>query len=207
MTTVIQQYQNEEKTTTEKQKAEFRKLVNQNQNNYYKMGKILNKLKEELNDDEFTNFSNSSFRYSYSNMNKYMKIASEYEEKIATALGVKKAYLLLKIEKDVREVFIKEHNAYSKTFDELNELVNEHNSISKKERKINEKSTIKKLSKTTNEIYSNMCILYHRKAKGDVSPEKIEILKKLGELKELLDKIKETDEQQKSLSENNDLDL
>ena len=73
MTTVIQQYQNEEKTTTEELKAEFRKLVNQNQNNYYKMGKILNKLKEELNDDEFTNFINSSFRYSYSNMNKYRR--------------------------------------------------------------------------------------------------------------------------------------
>ena len=184
MTIGIHRNQNEGLETAQKLKAQFIALVNQNQKNYYKMGMILNRLKSILSDEEFNDFIDGSLSYSYSNLNKYMKIASEYKEETAIILGVKKAYLLLKINKDVRDSFIKEHQAHLRTFDELEELVNEHNSITIKKRKVSERTVIKKLSKITDDAFKNISAMYTEDK--EMPENRKEIMKKLQELKELI---------------------
>ena len=193
MTIVFEQSQKEVEKTPQELKSEFITLVNQNQRNYYKMGMILNQLKKVLTDKEFNDFIDKSLPYSYSNLNKYMKIAKEYREGPATKLGVKKAYLLLKINENIRDSFIEEHQAYSKTFDELEDLVSKHNSINNKKRKVNEKTVIKKLSRVTDDVFENMLNIYNDN--NEIPSTRKEIMKKLKELKDLLKQV-ETEERE-----------
>lgn len=103
---------------------ELQRSTNQN---YYRMGNLLNEIKDKLEHSEFSEWVKKELDISHNSCNRYMKIAKHYDEQVAINLGVKKAYLLLKIkDSETRQQFIEENNATEKSYEELVILVQEH---------------------------------------------------------------------------------
>ena len=162
---------------------EIKKLMLETTTKFLILGDYLNKLKE-INEVSFRNLVEWGNGYSYTSLYRFMKISKEYNtkelRKIATALGVKKADMILKIDDSKRLTFIKqtfydnpESTMYNvdkirmscKDLKEKIDLFNISNGESnelKKIKKLSEKRVISSLSDVLdkqvakiNELYSN----------------------------------------------------
>ena len=162
---------------------EIKRLMLETTTKFLILGDYLNKLKE-INEVSFRNLVEWGNGYSYTSLYRFMKISKEYNtkelRKIATALGVKKADMILKIDDSKRLTFIKqtfydnpESTMYNvdkirmscKDLKEKIDLFNISNGESnelKKIKKLSEKRAISSLSDVLdkqvakiNELYSN----------------------------------------------------
>lgn len=199
--TVIEQQQVSE---IDQLKQEFTLMINKLETGYVVIGMKLNELKDKIKEDtklendklanvKLMEWLKTETRLSYSSANRYMRIAECYEDDDAKAmavnLGVKKAYLLLKIKNTKqRYEFVENNSILNKSYDETNELLLDYlnkNKPDTNKRSINSKSAIKKLKTTIDkELYKYNSIIDE---KGADTPIKIYYIKdKLCELQQLL---------------------
>ena len=143
-------------------KQKFKNLINKSEATYIEIGMTLNELQNQMKEEgKLMEWLKTETRISYSTANRYMRVAHEYKgyEKLAIALGVKKAYLLLKItDLNDRFEFIRKYNIKYKNYDEINELLlgylNKDKSDTNK-KPISSKSAIKKLKRTIDKEVDN----------------------------------------------------
>ena len=204
------------KQSIEELKQNCKNAINQAEYNFVLIGEYLNELKEEMKkeDANFMEWLEEDTRMSYSTANRYMKVAEGYKTKENTqvrshvvVLGIKKAYLLLKIE-DIEERyrFIKDNEIKYKSYETTNELLKKYLNVSHSDIKdpSDNKDTLDKFKKVVdkeiencNETINNLEIdqhtIYH------------DIKCKLIELQELLIKAKNCNEEVPDLidAENN----
>ena len=174
-------------------KEQFQDLITKREKTYVQIGITLNALQEEFKEEgKFMQWLETETRISYSTANRYMKVASAFKgnESWAVNLGVKKAYLLTKIE-DVEErlEFMKKHQVSKKSYDEIKTLLKEYLNKDKKEtstqKAINPKRAINKLKKTIDKEVDNYKLIIQEM--GDKTPiEIMDIKNKLSELQILL---------------------
>lgn len=173
-------------------KEEFKKLMSMRETTYVRIGQTLNLLQAEMKEEgKLMEWLKSETRLSYSSANRYMRVAEGYKgnEDWAVILGVKKAYLLLKIsDKDERFNFMKQHQVSKKSYEEIKALLMDYLNKEKKvdaPKPISTKSAINKLKKTIDkEIDNYSCIIDEM---GQETPMEIfDINDKLKELQELL---------------------
>ena len=104
--------------------TEVTTLLQSNQKNYYRVGQILNFLSDNLKKEKYNEWLKNNTNYSKSQLCKYMKIAENYTEEEAVELGVKKAYLILKIQdENERNNFINLEDIKNKSFEETQKLL------------------------------------------------------------------------------------
>lgn len=186
---------------------EIKKLMLETTTKFLILGDYLNKLKE-INEVSFRNLVEWGNGYSYTSLYRFMKISKEYNtkelRKIATALGVKKADMILKIDDSKRLTFIKqtfydnpESTMYNvdkirmscKDLKEKIDLFNISNGKSnelKKIKKLSEKRVISSLSDVLDKQVAKINELYSNKT---LTGDQIELQLKLQELKDLIDRI------------------
>lgn len=201
--TVIEQQQ-QQLSEIDQLKQQFVRLIDEVEKNYVRIGMTLNKLKDQmkkdakLEDDKLANgklmeWLKTETRLSYSTANRYMRIAERYErdedKHLAVNLGVKKAYLLTKIEDTKqRYEFVKNNDILFKSYDDTNELLLDYlnkNKTDAKKRVVNSKSAIKKLRTTINKEVDKYNLIIDEM--GTDAPGKIHDIKdKLCELQQLL---------------------
>lgn len=203
-----QELQKQEFNCTEEQLIkEIKKLMLETTTKFLILGDYLNKLKE-INEVSFRNLVEWGNGYSYTSLYRFMKISKEYNtkelRKIATALGVKKADMILKIDDSKRLTFIKqtfydnpESTMYNvdkirmscKDLKEKIDLFNISNGESnelKKIKKLSEKRVISSLSDVLDKQVAKINELYSNKT---LTGDQIELQLKLQELKDLIDRI------------------
>lgn len=203
-----QELQKQEFNCTEEQLIkEIKKLMLETTTKFLILGDYLNKLKE-INEVSFRNLVEWGNGYSYTSLYRFMKISKEYNtkelRKIATALGVKKADMILKIDDSKRLTFIKqtfydnpESTMYNvdkirmscKDLKEKIDLFNISNGKSnelKKIKKLSEKRVISSLSDVLDKQVAKINELYSNKT---LTGDQIELQLKLQELKDLIDRI------------------
>ena len=203
-----QELQKQEFNCTEEQLIkEIKKLMLETTTKFLILGDYLNKLKE-INEVSFRNLVEWGNGYSYTSLYRFMKISKEYNtkelRKIATALGVKKADMILKIDDSKRFTFIKqtfydnpESTMYNvdkirmscKDLKEKIDLFNISNGESnelKKIKKLSEKRVISSLSDVLDKQVAKINELYSNKT---LTGDQIELQLKLQELKDLIDRI------------------
>lgn len=193
--------------TEEQLIKEIKKLMLETTTKFLILGDYLNKLKE-INEVSFRNLVEWGNGYSYTSLYRFMKISKEYNtkelRKIATALGVKKADMILKIDDSKRLTFIKqtfydnpESTMYNvdkirmscKDLKEKIDLFNISNGESnelKKIKKLSEKRVISSLSDVLDKQVAKINELYSNKT---LTGDQIELQLKLQELKDLIDRI------------------
>lgn len=193
--------------TEEQLIKEIKKLMLETTTKFLILGDYLNKLKE-INEVSFRNLVEWGNGYSYTSLYRFMKISKEYNtkelRKIATALGVKKADMILKIDDSKRFTFIKqtfydnpESTMYNvdkirmscKDLKEKIDLFNISNGESnelKKIKKLSEKRVISSLSDVLDKQVAKINELYSNKT---LTGDQIELQLKLQELKDLIDRI------------------
>lgn len=193
--------------TEEQLIKEIKKLMLETTTKFLILGDYLNKLKE-INEVSFRNLVEWGNGYSYTSLYRFMKISKEYNtkelRKIATALGVKKADMILKIDDSKRLTFIKqtfydnpESTMYNvdkirmscKDLKEKIDLFNISNGKSnelKKIKKLSEKRVISSLSDVLDKQVAKINELYSNKT---LTGDQIELQLKLQELKDLIDRI------------------
>lgn len=186
---------------------EIKRLMLETTTKFLILGDYLNKLKE-INEVSFRNLVEWGNGYSYTSLYRFMKISKEYNtkelRKIATALGVKKADMILKIDDSKRFTFIKqtfydnpESTMYNvdkirmscKDLKEKIDLFNISNGESnelKKIKKLSEKRVISSLSDVLDKQVAKINELYSNKT---LTGDQIELQLKLQELKDLIDRI------------------
>lgn len=173
-------------------KQKFKNLINKSESTYIEIGMTLNELQNQMKEEgKLMEWLKTETRISYSTANRYMRVAHEYKgyEKLAIALGVKKAYLLLKItDLNDRFEFIRKYNIKYKNYDEINELLlgylNKDKSDTNK-KPISSKSAIKKLKRTIDKEVDN-CKLIIDSLGSDAPIGLYDIKSKLNELQMLL---------------------
>lgn len=173
-------------------KQKFKNLINQSEATYIEIGMTLNELQNQMKEEgKLMEWLKTETRISYSTANRYMRVAHGYKdcEKWAVVLGVKKAYLLLKItDVNDRFEFIKKYNIKDKNYDEINELLlgylNKDKSDTNK-KPISSKSAIKKLKRTIDKEVDN-CKLIIDSLGSDAPIGLYDIKSKLNELQMLL---------------------
>lgn len=203
-----QELQKQEFNCTEEQLIkEIKKLMLETTTKFLILGDYLNKLKE-INEVSFRNLVEWGNGYSYTSLYRFMKISKEYNtkelRKIATALGVKKADMILKIDDSKRLTFIKqtfydnpESTMYNvdkirmscKDLKEKIDLFNISNGKSnelKNIKKLSEKRVISSLSDVLDKQVAKINELYSNKT---LTGDQIELQLKLQELKDLIDRI------------------
>lgn len=203
-----QELQKQEFNCIEKQLIkEIKRLMLETTTKFLILGDYLNKLKE-INEVSFRNLVEWGNGYSYTSLYRFMKISKEYNtkelRKIATALGVKKADMILKIDDSKRLTFIKqtfydnpESTMYNvdkirmscKDLKEKIDLFNISNGESnelKKIKKLSEKRVISSLSDVLDKQVAKINELYSNKT---LTGDQIELQLKLQELKDLIDRI------------------
>lgn len=193
--------------TEEQLIKEIKKLMLETTTKFLILGDYLNKLKE-INEVSFRKLVEWGNGYSYTSLYRFMKISKEYNtkelRKIATALGVKKADMILKIDDSKRLTFIKqtfydnpESTMYNvdkirmscKDLKEKIDLFNISNGKSnelKKIKKLSEKRVISSLSDVLDKQVAKINELYSNKT---LTGDQIELQLKLQELKDLIDRI------------------
>lgn len=193
--------------TEEQLIKEIKKLMLETTTKFLILGDYLNKLKE-INEVSFRKLVEWGNGYSYTSLYRFMKISKEYNtkelRKIATALGVKKADMILKIDDSKRFTFIKqtfydnpESTMYNvdkirmscKDLKEKIDLFNISNGESnelKKIKKLSEKRVISSLSDVLDKQVAKINELYSNKT---LTGDQIELQLKLQELKDLIDRI------------------
>ena len=186
---------------------EIKRLMLETTTKFLILGDYLNKLKE-INEVSFRKLVEWGNGYSYTSLYRFMKISKEYNtkelRKIATALGVKKADMILKIDDSKRLTFIKqtfydnpESTMYNvdkirmscKDLKEKIDLFNISNGESnelKKIKKLSEKRVISSLSDVLDKQVAKINELYSNKT---LTGDQIELQLKLQELKDLIDRI------------------
>ena len=194
--TVIQQQQ---VSKIDRLKVHFTELVNQREKTYVEIGKTLNLLQKEFKEEgKFMEWLKTETRITYSTANRYMKVANEFQGNYnwAEILGVKKAYLLTKIEnKEERLEFMKKHQVSKKSYDEIKRLLTDYLNKEKKENStqqaINPKRAINKLKKTIEKEVDNYNFIINEL--GDEARIGIlDIKDKLRELQTLLTNLSDT---------------
>ena len=173
-------------------KQKFKNLINKSEATYIEIGMTLNELQNQMKEEgKLMEWLKTETRISYSTANRYMRVAHEYKgyEKLAIALGVKKAYLLLKItDVNDRFEFIRKYNIKYKNYDEINELLlcylNKDKSDTNK-KPISIISAIKKLKRTIDKEVDN-CKLIIDSLGSDAPIGLYDIKSKLNELQMLL---------------------
>lgn len=173
-------------------KQKFKNLINKSEATYIEIGMTLNELQNQMKEEgKLMEWLKTETRISYSTANRYMRVAHGYKdcEKWAVVLGVKKAYLLLKItDVNDRFEFIKKYNIKDKNYDEINELLlgylNKDKSDTNK-KPISSKSAIKKLKRTIDKEVDN-CKLIIDSLGSDAPIGLYDIKSKLNELQMLL---------------------
>lgn len=180
-------------------KEQFQDLITKREKTYVQIGITLNALQEEFKEEgKFMQWLETETRISYSTANRYMKVASAFKgnESWAVNLGVKKAYLLTKIEDgEERLEFMKKHQVSKKSYDEIKTLLKEYLNKDKKEtstqKAINPKRAINKLKKTIEKEVDNYNFIINEL--GDEAPIGIlDIKDKLRELQTLLTNLSDT---------------
>lgn len=188
-------------------KQSCKRAIDTTEMNFVIIGERLNELKEEMKKDgsNFREWLEQDTRITYSTANRYMKVAEGYRTREHTdenklrkhvgALGIKKAYLLLKItDIDERYRFIKDNEIRYKSYETTNELLEKHLNINHSDVKnsSNNKDAldkfernlikeIKKYSEIIDNLDTDTPIIYH------------DIKVKLIELQELLTKSRDYD--------------
>ena len=118
--TVIEQQQIDQ---IEQLKQRFKALIDKSETTYVEIGITLNELQSQMKEEgKLMEWLRTETRISYSTANRYMRVAEGYKgyERYAVMLGVKKAYLLLKItDINDRFEFIKNYNIKDKNYDEI----------------------------------------------------------------------------------------
>ena len=177
-------------------KEQFQDLITKREKTYVQIGITLNALQEEFKEEgKFMQWLETETRISYSTANRYMKVASAFKgnESWAVKLGVKKAYLLTKIE-DVEErlEFMKKHQVSKKSYDEIKTLLKEYLNKDKKEtstqKAINPKRAINKLKKT---IDKELTILKSQKSKSELAAQRTELADLMDSNGYTIDELKE----------------
>lgn len=162
--------------------TEVTTLLQSNQKNYYRVGTILNFLSDNLKREKYNEWLKKTTNYSKSQLCKYMKISESYTEEEATALGVKKAYLILKIkDKNERKNFISSEDIINKSFEETQELLMTYlNDVTddKKTKKTNDTKILKSADKSIEKILKDISKL------DETTNQKL--ISKINELKKLI---------------------
>lgn len=162
--------------------TEVTTLLQSNQKNYYRVGTILNFLIDNLKKEKYNEWLKNNTNYSKSQLCKYMKISENYTEEEATALGVKKAYLILKIkDENERKNFISSEDIINKSFEETQELLMTYlNDVTdnKETKKNNDTKILKSADKSIEKILKDI-------SKLDKTTNK-ELISKINELKSLI---------------------
>lgn len=157
-------------------------LLESNQKNYYRIGKILNFLNDNLKKEKYNEWLKKTTNYSKSQLCKYMKIAENYTEKEAVDLGVKKSYLLLKIQdKNEREVFINSNEIRNKSFEDTQQLLMEHLNVvtdNKETKENNDTKILRSADKGIEKILKDIAKL-NNPANTELISNKINELKNL----------------------------
>ena len=194
--TVIEQQQIDQ---IEQLKQRFKALIDKSETTYVEIGITLNELQSQMKEEgKLMEWLKTETRISYSTANRYMRVAEGYKgyERYAVMLGVKKAYLLLKItDINDRFEFIKNYNIKDKNYDEINELLLDYlnkDKLDTKKKSLNSKSAIKKLRKTIDKEVDKYNSIIDEM--GTDTPSRIyDIKDKLCELQQLLIEDEETD--------------
>lgn len=190
----------------DKLKAHFKLVIDTTESNFIIIGETLNELQQEMEKDNinFREWLKQETRISYSTANRYMKVAEEYETREhqerrnhVIVLGIKKAYLLLKIvDIDKRYKFIKDNEIKYRSYEITKELLAEYLNINQSDEKkssnnkdVSDKfkriidEEIKKYNETINSLDTDTRTIYH------------DIKDKLSELQKLLIKARNYDEE------------
>ncbi len=194
--TVIEQQQIDQ---IEQLKQRFKALIDKSETTYVEIGITLNELQSQMKEEgKLMEWLKTETRISYSTANRYMRVAEGYKgyERYAVMLGVKKAYLLLKItDINDRFEFIKNYNIKDKNYDEINELLLDYlnkDKLDTKKKSLNSKSAIKKLRKTIDKEVDKYNSIIDEM--GTDTPSRIyDIKDKLCELQQLLTEDEDTD--------------
>lgn len=194
--TVIEQQQIEQ---IEQLKQRFKALIDKSETTYVEIGITLNELQSQMKEEgKLMEWLKTETRISYSTANRYMRVAEGYKgyERYAVILGVKKAYLLLKItDINDRFEFIKNYNIKDKNYDEINELLLDYlnkDKLDTKKKSLNSKSAIKKLRRTIDKEVDKYNSIINEM--GTDTPSRIyDIKDKLCELQQLLIEDEDTD--------------
>lgn len=165
-------------------------LLESNQKNYYRIGTILNFLSDNLKKEKYNEWLKNTTNYSKSQLCKYMKISANYTEKEAIELGVKKAYLILKIQdENERNNFINSEDIKNKSFEETQKLLMEYlNGVTdnKETKKNNDTKILKSADKSIEKILKDI-------SKLDATTNK-ELISKINELKSLINQVMNSSE-------------
>lgn len=109
--------------TVEKLKDNAKKLIEKSQADWYEIGDTLITIKSLVGHSKFSKWLDEEVDFSHNLANKYMRVAENYDKETAIKLGIRKAYLLLKIDEINREKFIDDNDAYNLSCVKLEELV------------------------------------------------------------------------------------
>lgn len=165
-------------------------LLQSNQKNYYRVGTILNFLNDNLKKEKYNEWLKKTTNYSKSQLCKYMKISANYTEKEAIELGVKKAYLILKIQdENERNNFINSEDIKNKSFEETQKLLMEYlngDTDNKETKKNNDTKILKSADKSIEKILKDI-------SKLDATTNK-ELISKINELKGLINQVMNSSE-------------
>ena len=133
MNNVVIEQSIQKKSKVDELKESCKRAMDTTEENYVIMGERLSELQEEMKKEgsNFIEWLEQDTRISYSTANRYIKVVQGYntrEEEVrrkhVAALGIKKAYLLLKIKNiDERYSFIKEKQIRYKSYEVTKELL------------------------------------------------------------------------------------
>ncbi|MBO5476848.1 MAG: DUF3102 domain-containing protein [Clostridia bacterium] len=206
MKNVVIEQSIQQKSKVDELKESCKRAMDSTEENYVIMGERLSQLQEEMKKDgsNFMEWLEQDTRISYSTANRYIKVVQGYNtreeearRKHVAALGIKKAYLLLKIKNiDERYSFIKENQIRYKSYEITKELLAEYLNINQSDEKkssnnkdVSDKfkriidEEIKKYNETINSLDTDTRTIYH------------DIKDKLSELQKLLIKARNYDEE------------
>ena len=204
MNNVVIEQSIQKKSKVDELKESCKRAMDTTEENYVIMGERLSELQEEMKKEgsNFIEWLEQDTRISYSTANRYIKVVQGYntrEEEVrrkhVAALGIKKAYLLLKIKNiDERYSFIKEKQIRYKSYEVTKELLavylnanhsdekdSSHNKDILDKYKKNLIREIEKYSETIDNLEIDTNTIYH------------DIKEKLIELQGLLAKVKDSD--------------
>ena len=185
----------------EKLKDTAKELIQKSEKNYYELGDTLIHLKLMLGHNNFSKWIDEEVHFSHNLANKYMRVVENYDQDTAIRLGIRKAYLLLKINKENRMKFIEDNNAYALSCSKLEELVKLSTSNDDAPRTTKGRYFVRNIDKFTSDLSSKIdeFIEYKLVAKDDD-------LKIINDHIEIFDKLIEFNDFIKSSKSKNDLE-
>lgn len=111
-------------------KKEIKELEKLNVVTVLELGKRFILLKSLTKRGEWSEFINNEIELGQDAVNKYMKIAQNFtDSELVQALGIKKVYLLISVDKADRDEFLKVNDVIGMSYRELVQVVNEYKGI------------------------------------------------------------------------------